>query len=162
MGTRTGDIDPAVAQHLHRAEGLSFADVDELYQHRGGLVGLCGDNDMRAVLARRAEGDPAATLAFDVYCHRIRKYVGAYYAVLGRLDAIVFTAGVGEHAAPVREQSLAGMQRLGIVVDPARNSAAVDGPRVISPEEAPVRVCVVPTDEELAIAQEVSQLIRGR
>jgi acetate kinase len=159
MGTRTGDIDPSVAVHLHRAAGLSIEDIDGLYQHRSGLAGLCGDNDMRAVLARRQAGDEAARLAFDVYCHRIRKYVGAYHAVLGRLDAVVFTAGVGEHAAPVRAASLAGLEALGIAVDPDRNAAG-DGPRVISPDGARVAVCVVPTDEELAIAEEVAQLLR--
>jgi acetate kinase len=158
MGTRTGDIDPSIAPYLHRAAGLSIEDIDEEYQHRGGLAGLCGDNDMRAVLARRKDGDEAATLAFDVYCHRIRKYVGAYHAVLGRLDAVVFTAGVGEHAAPVRAASLAGLETLGIAVDPARNAAG-DGPRVISPDGARVSVCVVPTDEELAIAEEVASLL---
>jgi acetate kinase len=154
MGTRSGDLDPAVLPHLHRAAGLGFDDLDDLLLHRSGLLGLSGHNDMRDVLAGRAAGAGPASLAFDVYCHRLRKYVGAYHAVLGRLDAITFTAGVGEHAAEVRAACLAGLELWGIAVDPARNGAGA-GPRVISPDGAAVAVCVVPTDEEVAIAEEV-------
>ncbi|GAB3824590.1 acetate/propionate family kinase [Dactylosporangium cerinum] len=152
MGTRSGDVDPAVLSYLHRAAGLDFAAAEEQLQRHGGLRGLAGANDMRTVLERRAAGDSDASLAFDVYCHRIRKYVGAYHAVLGRLDAIVFTAGVGEHAAPVREAALAGLDGWGITIDPARNAAHAP---LISPDDAPVAVCVIPTDEELAIAEQV-------
>ena len=158
MGTRTGDIDPAVAFHLARVAGLSVDDVEDRYQHRGGLAGLCGDNDMRAVQARAEAGDPAAQLALDVYCHRIRKYVGAYHAVLGRLDAVVFTAGVGEHIAVVRQRSLSGLDALGIVLDPAANAAG-GGARVVSARGARVAVCVVPTDEERGIAEETAALL---
>jgi acetate kinase len=152
MGTRTGDLDPAVTFHLLRA-GLSAEEIEDLYQHHGGLLGLCGDGDVRTVQSRT---DPDARLALDVYCHRIRKYVGAYHAVLGRLDAVVFTAGVGEHSAVVRERSLAGLDALGIAVDPARNGA---GAQIISPGGARVAVCVVPTDEERAIAEEIAPLL---
>jgi acetate kinase len=130
-----------------------------VFQRRSGLVGLCGDNDLRQVLQRRASGDPAASLAFEVYCHRIRKYVGAYHAVLGRLDAIAFTAGVGEHAAEIRAGALAGLDPLGIVVDPDRNVAPGRDARLISPAQARVAVCVVPTDEEWAIAEETADLL---
>jgi acetate kinase len=155
MGTRTGDIDPAVVFHLHRVAGLSLDEIDEVLNRRGGLLGLCGDNDMRAVLVRRAAGDPAATLAFDLYTARIKQYVGGYAALLGRLDAITFTAGVGENAPAVRAACLAGLDRFGIAVDPARNGAPTRAERVISPVNAPVTVCVVPTDEELEIARQV-------
>jgi acetate kinase len=155
MGTRSGDLDPAVVFHLSRA-GLPLADIEALLLREGGLLGLAGDNDLRGVTARAERGDPAATLALDVYCHRIRKYVGAYLAVLGRLDAVVFTAGVGQHSAPVRAGALAGLAGLGISVDPGRN--ATHAP-VISPDGAPVTVCVVPTDEELGIAEEVRTLL---
>jgi acetate kinase len=158
MGSRTGDIDPAVAFLLARQAGLSVDDIDELYHHRGGLRGLCGDNDMRTVIQRVSTGDPDARLALDVYCHRLRKYVGAYYAVLGRLDAVVFTAGIGEHSAEVRAQSLAGLHALGIAVDPPRNNTG-QPERVISPDGTPVTVCVVPTDEERAIAEEIAALL---
>jgi acetate kinase len=158
MGTRSGDLDPAILIHLQRAAGLSANDVDELLQERSGLAGLCDDNDMRGVLTARASGDERAALAVAVYCHRIRKYVGAYHAVLGRLDAIAFTAGVGEHAAPIRAESLADLEPWGIAVDPGYNGTGVPA-RVISPPGATVAVCVVPTDEELAIAEDVAHLI---
>jgi len=158
MGTRSGDLDPAVVFHLHRVGGLSVREIDELLNHRSGLRGLTGDNDMRAVLRRRAAGDPAAGLAFDVYCRRVTEYVGAYLAVLGRLDAITFTGGVGEHASEVRAAALAGLAGLGIVVDPARNER--DAP-VISPPTAPVAVCVVPTDEEREIADQALAMLSG-
>jgi acetate kinase len=152
MGTRTGDLDPAVTFVLARA---GVDGIEDLYQHRSGLLGLCGDSDLRAIQQR---DDPAARLALDVYCHRIRKYVGAYHAVLGRLDAITFTAGVGEHSTVVRERSLSGLEPLGIGVDPDRNAAG-EVPRLISPDGSRVAVCVVPTDEERAIAEEVSRLL---
>ena len=158
MGSRGGDIDPGLLIYLHRALGLSVDELDDLLQHHSGLSGLCGDADMRAVSARRAAGDQAARLAHDVYCHRIRAYIGAYHAVLGRLDAIAFTAGVGENSAEVRANSLIGLDGWGIVVDPARNAAGT-GERVISPPGTRVTVCVVPTDEELAIARDVVTLL---
>jgi acetate kinase len=158
MGTRSGDVDPAVVFHLHRVAGLAVDEIDELLNHRSGLLGLAGANDMRALLAARAGGDGAAALAFDVYCHRIRSYVGAYYAQLGRVDAITFTAGVGEHAGEVRAAALAGLTRLGIEIDPGRN--AHHGP-VISPDGAGVTVCVIPTDEELEIATQTLVVVRG-
>ncbi|MEV6376098.1 acetate kinase [Micromonospora sp. WP24] len=151
MGTRSGDLDPTIIFHLRREGGLSVDEIDDLLNHRSGLQGLAGANDMREVLTRRAAGDQAASLAFDVYCRRITSYVGAYYALLGRVDAITFTAGVGEHAAPVREAALTGLERLGITVDPARNAGK--GDRVISPDGAEVTVCVVATDEEREIAR---------
>jgi acetate kinase len=158
MGTRSGDLDPAVVFHLHRAAGMSVDDIDELLNHHSGLSGLAGVNDMRALLAARAGGDPAAALAFDVYCHRIRCYVGAYYAVLGRVDAVTFTAGVGENSAEVRQAALAGLGRLGIAVDAGRNR---DHAPVISPDGAEVAVCVVPTDEELEIARQTLTAVSG-
>ncbi|RQW97875.1 acetate/propionate family kinase [Micromonospora inaquosa] len=157
MGTRSGDIDPTVIFHLRREGGLSVDDIDDLLNHRSGLLGLTGVNDMREVLERRAAGDPAAALAFDVYCRRITGYVGAYYALLGRVDAITFTAGVGEHAAPVRAAALAGLGRLGISVDDARNDG--DGDRLISPDGAEVSVCVIRTDEEREIARQTRDVV---
>ncbi|MFG1676461.1 acetate/propionate family kinase [Micromonospora sp. NPDC049282] len=157
MGTRSGDLDPAVIFHLRREGGMGVDEIDDLLNHRSGLLGLTGVNDMREVLARRDAGDPAAALAFDVYCRRITGYVGAYYALLGRVDAIAFTAGVGEHAAAVRAASLAGLDRLGIAVDPARNDGT--GDRVVSPEGAEVTVLVVGTDEEREIARETRDVL---
>jgi acetate kinase len=159
MGTRTGDLDPAVVLHLHRVGGLPFEDIDSTLNRRGGLLGLCGDNDLRNVLSRRERGDEAAALAFDVYCHRIRKYVGAYAAVLGRLDAVTFTGGVGENAAAVRAGALDGLGLLGVAVDAARNTAPANDARLISPDGARVAVCVIPTDEELEIATETIEVL---
>jgi acetate kinase len=149
MGTRSGDLDPAVVFHLHRVGGLAVDEIDDLLNHRSGLLGLAGENDMRRVLAARADSDPAAALAFDVYCYRVRSYVGAYYAQLGRVDAITFTAGVGEHNPEVRAAALAGLGRLGVEVDESRNQRNAP---VISPDGAEVLVCVIPTDEEREIA----------
>jgi acetate kinase len=156
MGTRSGDVDAGALLHLHRVGGFSVDDLDTLLNQRSGLRGVAGDNDMRAIVARRAAGDPAATLAFDVYCRRIKEYVGAYLAVLGRLDAITFTAGVGENSPAVRASALAGMSGLGVEVDPDRNAGG--GP-VISPDGSPVTVLVVPTAEELEIAEQTRAVL---
>ena len=154
MGSRSGDLDPAVLFHLHRKADLSFDELDTLLNTHSGLVGLSGTRDMRDVLERRSEGDDAATLAFDVYVHRLKGYVGAYYAHLGRVDVISFTAGVGENAAPVRAAALQGLERLGIEIDEERNSERSDEIRRISTDASEVTVLVVPTDEELEIARE--------
>lgn len=161
MGTRSGDLDPAVSLHLQRTAGLSVDEVDRLLNQRSGLYGLCGANDMREVLRRRAAGDAEADLAFEIYCRRVRGYVGAYYALLGRVDAITFTAGVGENAPAVRSAALAGLDRLGIVVDPERNEAQPDerGCLLISPPDAEVAVWVIATDEELEIARQTVDLL---
>ncbi len=151
MGTRSGDIDPSLIFHLHRAGGLPLDEIEDSLTRHGGLAGLAGANDMREVLERRAAGDPDAALAFDVYIRRLKEYIGSYLAVLGRVDAITFTAGVGENSPDVRAAALAGLEPLGITVDPARNT---DSAVIISPDDAPVAVCVVPTEEELEIANE--------
>ncbi|HEX6500866.1 MAG TPA: acetate kinase [Micromonosporaceae bacterium] len=161
MGTRSGDLDPAVVFHLYRQAGLAVSEIDGMLNRRSGLRGLAGDNDMRDVLARRAAGDRAAALAFDMYCYRIRKYIGAYVAVLGRVDAVTFTAGVGEHAAPVRAEALRGLDRFGIAVSEERNSAPDGEARIISPDGSPVTVCVVPTDEEHEIALQTLDVVRS-
>jgi len=154
MGTRSGDLDPAVPAYLQRVAGLDAADVDRVLNHDSGLLGLAGSNDLRDVKKAAAQGDSGARLAIDVYCHRIRKYVGAYYAVLGRVDAIVFTAGVGENDPQTRALSLSGLERLGIAIDPDRNESAERGERYISPVGAEVAVLVIPTDEEIEIARQ--------
>jgi len=160
MGTRSGDVDPALGAYLGRVAGLDSAAVDHALNHDSGLQGLAGSNDLRNVLLSVDRGDPAAGLAIDVYCHRIRKYVGAYYAVLGRVDAIVFTAGVGEHTPRVRSQSLVGLGRLGITVQPQRNNAPGGGERAVSPDGAEVPVLVIPTNEEMEIAGQVLDCVQ--
>lgn len=159
MGTRSGDVDPGLVFHLHRVGGLTVDEIDSLLNRRSGLLGLCGDNDMREIMRRADEGDADAGLAFDAYVHRLRKYLGAYYAVLGRVDAVAFTAGVGENAAPVRAAACAGLEELGIAVDPELNSVRSGEARMISPAYARVAVAVVPTDEELEIAQQAFALV---
>ena len=108
-----------------RVGGMSADEIDELLNKKSGLLGLCGDNDMREIRRRIDEGDERAQLAFDIYIHRLKKYIGAYYAVLGRVDAIAFTAGVGENAAPVREAAIAGLEELGMTLDPELNAVRV-------------------------------------
>lgn len=162
MGTRSGDIDPAVVFHLMRNADMSAQDVDVLLNRRSGLLGLCGDNDMREITRRSDEGDAAARLAFEVYVHRLKKYVGAYTAVLGRVDAVAFTAGVGENAAAVRQAAVEGLEGLGLVVDPELNAVRDKAPRLISPPGSRVAVAVVPTDEELEIATQTYGLVNGQ
>jgi acetate kinase len=159
MGTRTGDIDPAITFHLARTAGMTVDEIDHLFNHRSGLRGLAGHNDMREVHRRIAAGDRNARLALDVYVHRLRKYIGAYTAIMGGLDVLVFTAGVGENDPVVRAEATAGLDHLGITVDPERNAAPVGGARVISPDGAAVTVMVVPTDEELAIARQAIAVV---
>ena len=155
MGTRSGDVDPALVSHLQRTRRLSTDEINAVLNSRSGLLALAGDNDMREVHRRIALGDHAAELALDVYCYRIKKYVGAYLAALGGADAIAFTAGVGENDPVVRARSLAGLSKLGIEVDASRNDAG--GP-VISTDDSRVSILVVPTDEELEMAVQAAQL----
>ncbi|MEV6883906.1 acetate kinase [Streptomyces sp. NPDC051135] len=159
MGTRSGDMDPAVIFHLMRVGEMSADEIDTLLNKRSGLIGLCGDNDMREIRRRVDSGDERARLAFDIYIHRLKKYIGAYYAVLGRVDAVAFTAGVGENSAPVREAAVAGLEGLGLAVDGALNAVRGDGARMISPADARVAVAVVPTDEEMEIAAQSYALV---
>jgi acetate kinase len=161
MGTRGGDIDPGVLVHLMRAGGLDAEALDDLLNDESGLKGLGGHNDIRDVQKAADGGDARAALAIEVYCHRIRSYVGAYLAQLGRADAIVFTAGVGENNARVRAQALAGLEELGIRLDPVRNEAASREARAISDDDSAVAVLVVPTNEELEIARQAFAVAAG-
>jgi acetate kinase len=158
MGTRSGDIDPGVLFFLLR-QGHSVDDVEDLLLHRAGLEGLTGMHDFRDLAPAVAAGDEVARAGYDVYCHRLRKYVGAYVAVLGGVDAVVFTAGVGERAPEVREDAMEGLSVLGIEVDPARNRSSDTGARRISTDASPVQVLVVPTDEEVSIARQARRLL---
>jgi acetate kinase len=161
MGTRSGDLDPAVVFYLHREAGLSVDDIDDLLNKRSGMLGLAGANDMREIARLVAEGDQAATEAMDVYCYRIRKYVGAYTAALGRLDALVFTAGIGENNDAVRAGVCQGLEGLGVRLHTKRNRARSGKARTISSEDSKVAVLVVPTNEELEIAEQTLAVVRG-
>jgi acetate kinase len=160
MGTRSGDVDPALHAHLHRQEGWSLEEIDDVLNRESGLLGLAGENDFRELRRMMEAGDTAARLAFDIYCYRIRKYVGAYTAVLGRVDAIVFTAGVGQHAPSVREASLRGLTAFGIEIDETANDAASGAePARVSAASSRVTVLVVPTNEEGEIARQALEVV---
>ncbi|MFC9896914.1 acetate kinase [Nocardia sp. NPDC127579] len=159
MGTRGGDIDPGILLHLMRSAGLDVDGVDRLLNRNSGIKGLSGVNDFRELQRLIDAGDAGAQLAYDVYIHRLRRYLGAYLVELGRVDAITFTAGVGENSPKVRADALAGLERFGIRIDPVRNNAKDRAARRISPDDAEVAVLVVPTNEELAIARAADQLL---
>ncbi|MDX1881138.1 acetate kinase [Mycolicibacterium sp. 141076] len=153
MGTRSGDVDPGIIMYLSRTAGMSVEDIDVLLNRHSGVSGLGGATDFRELHKRMDAGDGAAQLAYDVYIHRLRKYVGGYLALLGGADVITFTAGVGENDAAVRRDALAGLLALGIEVDEERNLSPNRGARRISSDTSPVSVLVIPTNEELAIAR---------
>jgi acetate kinase len=159
MGSRSGDIDPAVVFHLNRAAGMSVDELDTLLNRESGLLGLTGMNDMRDVQAAAIDGNERAEQALQVWRHRIRHYIGAYYAQLGGLDALVFTAGVGENNALLRRRAVAGLAHMGIEIDPDRNELVSKEARVISPDGAAVTVMVIPTNEELEIARQVASVV---
>jgi acetate kinase len=163
MGTRPGDVDPGVLLHLARELGLSVADLDRVLNKESGLLGVSGvSNDMRDVLRAAEAGDERARLALDIYCYRLRKYIGAYAAALGGLDVLVFTAGVGENSPDIRASVCEGLGFLGIVLDPAANGKARGVDTDISAGGSRVRVLVVATDEERVIADEtVAVVARG-
>ncbi len=153
MGTRCGDVDPAVPLLIRELTDLSREDVHRVLNNESGLQGLCGERDMREVHKLVDAGDSDAALALEMFCYRARKYVGAYCAVLGRVDGVVFTAGIGENDPDVRARVCEGLELFGIAVDGERNSAEVSGPRYVSPEGTPTAVLVIPTDEEAEIAR---------
>ncbi len=161
MGTRSGDIDPAVLLHLSRRARLGTEELDELLNRRSGLLGLSGRGDMRDVRQAAEAGDPASGLALATYLHRLKHYIGAYVAVLGGLDVLTFTAGVGENDARVRGGALDGLEGLGIVLDPERNAVGSREARIISTDDSRVTVLVVPTNEELEIARQTLAAVAG-
>jgi acetate kinase len=159
MGTRSGDIDPAIPFYLEKEANLTINEIDELLNKQSGLKGICGANDMREIQNMAKNNDEKALLAIDMYCYRIKKYIGAYYAVLGGLDALIFTAGIGENSAMIREKVCSDMAHLGIECDPAKNRSVNDGVLAINSTAAGANVLVVPTNEELEIAQQTAALI---
>lgn len=159
MGTRPGDLDPGILGHLAHAGGFDVERIDALLNHESGLKGMAGVNDFRELRRLIDAGDEHARLAYDVYVHRLRRYLGAYLVALGGVDVITFTAGVGENNPHVRADALAGLSTFGIEVDPALNASKDRTARRISPPDAPVTVLVVPTNEELAIARAASRVV---
>ena len=159
MGTRSGDLDPAIVEYLTRREAVPVETVGEWLSSRSGLLGLSGlSSDMRVLLAR--EGDhPGARLALAVFCYRARKYLGAYLAALDGAPAVVFTGGIGEHAAEIRARICAGMDWCGLRLDPARNAAAVGAEGCISPPDAALKAYVIAAAEEHVIARETASCV---
>jgi acetate kinase len=163
MGTRCGDLDPAVPFYVRRATGMPEKDLEALLNKGSGLKGICGVNDMREILRMADHGEPLARLALEIYCYRIKKYIGAYFAVLGRLDAVVFTGGIGENAAPIRKQCCQGLDGLGIAVDHGKNEKACEDVLEIQRDGGLVKVLVVRTKEEQEIAEQtVAALLRAQ
>ena len=154
MGSRSGDLDPAILVYLARVGGYTPDQLDVLLNRESGLTGLTGLNDMRDVHLAATAGEPRAALALEIYAHRIRHYVGAYFALLGGLDAVVFTAGVGENSTDVRSRVVAPLAHLGLTLDSARNAVGGGAARQISADGSPVSVLVIPTNEELEIARQ--------
>ncbi len=158
MGTRSGDLDPGVVLFLLRKLGSSADALDDLLNRRSGLAGLSETSaDMRDLLAREAD-DPRAADAVDVFCYRARQAVGALAATLGGIDTLVFSGGIGEHAAPVRARICRGLEHLGVRLDDARNDV---GASIVSPDASPCTVRVLPTDEESILARETLRLLQG-
>jgi acetate kinase len=162
MGTRSGDVDPGLHTFLHNELGMTIGEIDTLLNKQSGLRGISGVNDFRELEQRRNSGDEAAQLAFDVYVHRLKHYLGAYLALLGRLDVLSFTAGVGENNPALRAAVVDGLDGLGFYVDATLNNERSKAARVISPDGAPIKITVVPTNEELAIARETAELLESR
>lgn len=153
MGTRSGDVDAGIISYLWRTAGMGVDEIETMLNRRSGMLGLSGEVDMRAIQQRIDSGDEDAQLAYEVYIHRLRKYIGAYLALLGHTDAITFTAGVGENDAKVRRDALTGLAGLGIEIDERLNDSPPRGACRISADNSPTTVLVIPTDEELAIAR---------
>jgi acetate kinase len=159
MGTRSGDIDPAIIGYLCRVAKMSVDQVESMLNEQSGMQGLAGERDYRRLLEMIQSGDSSAKLAYDVFIHRLRKYVGAYLAVLGRTDVMIFTAGIGENVATVRRDALSGLAALGIEIDQQRNAQSANAARRISTDTSPIAVLVIPTNEELAIARDCIRAI---
>ncbi|MGD1111211.1 MAG: acetate kinase [Mycobacterium sp.] len=154
MGTRSGDVDPGVISYLWRRANMSVENIESMLNNRSGVWGLAAERDFRRLHQMIESGDSSAQLAYEVFIHRLRKYIGAYLAVLGHTDVLTFTAGIGENDALVRRDALAGMGEIGIIVDDDRNASTDTGARRISADDSPVAVLVVRTNEELAIARD--------
>ncbi|HZT43271.1 MAG TPA: acetate kinase [Chthonomonadaceae bacterium] len=164
MGTRSGDVDPGLLLYLLREGGMTAAELEDVLDHQSGLRGLSGrSSDLRTLEQAAAEGDARAALAMEVFAYRVRKYLGAYAAVLGGLDAVTFTGGIGEHSAAMRQRICEGLEFLGLRLDAPRNAAAIPpNAAPISSEDSAVSVWMIPTNEELQIARETFRLLQGQ
>ncbi|MFN0157911.1 MAG: acetate/propionate family kinase [Bacteroidota bacterium] len=162
MGTRSGDIDPSVILYIMGKEGISLSDANTLLNKHSGLQGISGiSSDMREIIAEMKNGDKKATYAFDVFCYRVKKYIGAYAAAMGGVDAVVFTGGIGENSADVRKACFSGLEFLGISFDDAANSSLEKEKRITTTDSG-ISVFVIPTNEELVIAMDTKMIVDGR
>jgi acetate kinase len=161
MGTRSGDLDPAILFYLMRNKGLDLDAMDDLLNKKSGLLGLAGlgSGDLRDIVPAMAGGNQQAGTALDVFAYRVKKYIGAYTFAMGGLDVIVFTAGMGENSPLIRQMVCAGLEELGIVIDPGKNNAGGGNCREIQSDRSKVKVLVIPTDEEKAIARETLNVL---
>jgi acetate kinase len=159
MGTRSGDVDPAIPFFLAGHLGMSLREIDSLLNKESGLKGICETNDMREVIDKMESGDNRAEIAIDIYTYRIKKYIGAYFAALGHLDGIVFTAGIGENSPHIRKRCCCELGKLGIEIDPEKNYHDKKGIREINTPGSEIKVLVVPSNEELKIALETQKVI---
>lgn len=163
MGTRSGDIDPAVVFYLANDLGMSIPEIDKMLNKQSGLLGVCGDNDLRDIEKRMEAGDQAARLAFEMYIYRIKKYIGMYTAVLNSVDALVFTAGVGENSDLVRHQVCDGLTSLGYTLDPSKNSQGKQGKVTeIQAKGSLAKILIIPTNEELEIALQTETVLQAQ
>jgi acetate kinase len=161
MGTRSGDIDPAIVFYLGRQTGLGRDEVESILNKDSGLKGICGVNDMREIEKLARAGDSRAQLALEMFCYRIQKYIGAYHAVLGSLDALIFTAGIGENSTFIRAGVGQGLAHLGIEIDPEKNDRKSNKAFEIQKHGSSVRILVIPTNEELEIAEQTAACIEN-
>ena len=161
MGTRCGDLDPAIIFYLERETGRTSGEIESILNKESGLKGLCGVNDMRTVGEMARAGDPEALLAIGMYCYRIKKYIGAYHAVLGGLDGLVFTGGIGEHADFIRTGCCEDLSHMGLEMDPVKNREPVEGCFAIENRTSRVKILVIPTNEELEIAEQTVTCLEG-
>lgn len=159
MGTRSGDLDPAILFYLHRECGLDVEELDNLLNQDSGLKGLCGKSDMRSISEAAQQGDSKSHMALTIFCYRIKKYIGAYLAALGGADCIVFTGGIGENSAIVRQICCEEMERLNISIDPKKNRSHRTGIAAIESREGSIPILVIATDEEYEIARQTKKLI---
>lgn len=164
MGTRCGDIDPAIPAFMMQRENLSAKEIDSILNKKSGVLGVTGRfTDRRDVIENANQGDKLCKLALDIEAYRLKKYIGAYMAAIGKLDAVVFTAGVGEMGAPIRELAIEGLEHIGIHLDRERNRNAMTRKResLITTDDSPVKVYVIPTDEELVFTEDVVGILNG-
>ena len=162
MGTRPGDIDAGILLYLMEEKGMTAETLNQMLNHESGLKGICHTNDMREILTRKARGDRQAKLAFEMFCYRIKKYIGAYTAILGHVDAVVFAGGIGEHSATVRQEVCSGMEHLGLVLDRTKNRYFTQGAEMIHHKTGRVAIVAAQTNEAMQMARESARILKPK